>query len=71
MVVDGRDSGGSKGVSLDELARLMKGVGCVNVLNLDGGGSTVMSVTPSATVLNNPSDGSERAVMSLVAIVTK
>lgn len=71
MVVDGRDSGGSKGVSLDELARLMKGVGCVNVLNLDGGGSTVMCATPDATVLNNPSDGSERAVMSFVAVVAK
>ena len=71
MVVDGRDSGGSKGVSLDELARLMKGLGCVNVLNLDGGGSTVMCATPDATILNKPSDGSERAVMSFVAIVAK
>lgn len=71
MVVDGRDSGGSKGVSLDELARLMKGLGCVNVLNLDGGGSTVMCATPEATILNKPSDGSERAVMSFVAIVAK
>ena len=71
MVVDGRDSGGSKGVSLDELARLMKGLGCVNVLNLDGGGSTVFCATPDATILNNPSDGSERAVMSYVAIVKK
>lgn len=71
MVVDGRGSGGSQGVSLDELARLMKGLGCVNVLNLDGGGSTVFCATPDATILNKPSDGSERSVMSYVAIVTK
>lgn len=71
MVVDGRGAGGSQGVSLDELARLMKGLGCVNVLNLDGGGSTVFCATPNATILNNPSDGSERAVMSYVAIVAK
>jgi hypothetical protein len=71
MVVDGRGSGGSQGVSLDELARLMKGLGCVNVLNLDGGGSTVFCATPDATILNKPSDGSERPVMSYVAIVTK
>lgn len=71
MVVDGRGSGGSQGVSLDELARLMKGLGCVNVLNLDGGGSTVFCATPDATILNKPSDGSERSVMSYVAIVAK
>lgn len=71
MVVDGRNSGGSQGVSLDELARLMKGLGCVNVLNLDGGGSTVFCATPDATILNKPSDGSERSVMSYVAIVAK
>ena len=71
MVVDGRNSGGSQGVSLDELARLMKGVGCTYVLNLDGGGSTVMCATPDAAILNCPSDGSERAVMSVVALVKK
>lgn len=71
MVVDGRDAGGSKGVSLDELARLMKGLGCTDVLNLDGGGSTVMCVTPDAKILNTPSDGTERAVMSFVALTTK
>ena len=71
MVVDGRGAGGSQGVSLDELARLMKGLGCVNVLNLDGGGSSVFCATPDATILNKPSDGSERSVMSYVAIVAK
>lgn len=71
MVVDGRNAGGSQGVSLDELARLMKGVGCTDVLNLDGGGSTVLCATPSAQIVNVPSDGTERAVLSFVAIVKK
>lgn len=71
MVVDGRGAGGSQGVSLDELARLMKGLGCTDVLNLDGGGSSVICATPSAEILNVPSDGSERAVLSFVAIVKK
>lgn len=71
MVVDGRNAGGSQGVSLDELARLMKGVGCTDVLNLDGGGSTVLCATPSAKIVNVPSDGTERAVLSFVAIVKK
>lgn len=71
MVVDGRNAGGSQGVSLDELARLMKGVGCTDVLNLDGGGSTVLCATPSAKIINMPSDGTERAVLSFVALVQK
>lgn len=71
MVVDGRNSGGSQGVTLDELACLMKGVGCTDVLNLDGGGSSVMCVTPAARILNVPSDGSERKVLSFVALVQK
>lgn len=79
MVVDGRDAGGSKGVTLDELARLMKGIGCTYALNLDGGGSTVMCAGPAAQILNVPSDpangtgthGKERAVMTFVALVKK
>lgn len=71
MVVEGSDSGDSVGVSLDELALLMKGVGCTDALNLDGGGSSVFCVSPSATILNKPSDGAERAVLSFVALVSK
>ena len=71
MVVDGRGSGGSQGVTLDELARLMKGVGCTDALNLDGGGSTAMCVTPDGTCLNTPSDGTQRRVKSFVAITKK
>ena len=67
MVVDGRNKGGSYGVVLSDLARLMTGVGCVDVLNLDGGGSSVMCAGQNLTVLNIPSDSSgERAVFSMV-----
>jgi hypothetical protein len=60
-----------QGVTLEELARIMKGLGCVNVLNLDGGGSTTFCVTSDGTILNKPSDGTERAVGSFVALVKK
>ena len=67
MVVDGRNKGGSYGVVLSDLARLMTGVGCVDVLNLDGGGSSVMCAGQNLNVLNIPSDSSgERAVFSMV-----
>lgn len=67
MVVDGRNSGVSEGVILTDLARLMKGVGCVDAMNLDGGGSSVFCAGQSLTVLNRPSSsGVERAVFSMI-----
>ena len=35
-----------------QLAGFMKSIGCVNAMNLDGGGSTVMYV--DGAVVNNP-----------------
>ena len=71
MVVDGRNTGVSEGVILTDLARLMTGVGCVDVMNLDGGGSSVFCVGQDMTVLNRPTDGSERAVISAVGFAKK
>ncbi len=51
MTADGRE-GSSIGLTLMELANLMKEFGCVNAMNLDGGGSTVMYV--DGTVVNRP-----------------
>lgn len=51
MTADGRE-GSSIGLTLIELANLMKEFGCVNAMNLDGGGSTVMYVNGS--VVNRP-----------------
>lgn len=51
VAVDGRE-GSSIGMTLMELARFMKSIGCVNAINLDGGGSTVMYV--AGEVVNRP-----------------
>ncbi len=51
VVVDGRE-GSSIGMTLTELAYLMKSLGCVNAINLDGGGSTVMYV--NGQIVNHP-----------------
>lgn len=69
MVVEANDS--SQGVSLDELARLMKGAGCTDVLNLDGGESSAMCVATYPGALNTPTSGVERDVVSFVALVAK
>ncbi len=51
VTVDGRQQG-SVGVSLYELANLMKEFGCSNAMNLDGGSSTQMVV--NGVVVNHP-----------------
>ena len=51
VVVDGRENQ-SVGMTLMQLAYFMKSVGCVDAINLDGGGSTVMYV--NGQVVNNP-----------------
>lgn len=60
VTVDGRD-GQSIGVSFTEGARLMRALGAVEAVNLDGGGSTTM--TAGSSLLNRPSgEKGERAV---------
>ena len=72
--VDGRQSGYSTGVDLEELAELMLARGAVQALNMDGGGSTTMAVRlpgdPEVSVANRPSDGSERAVANALIVVS-
>lgn len=56
VTVDGRQPGVSEGMSLSKLAELMLELGCVQALNLDGGGSTTMGIAdPEPRVLNTPS----------------
>lgn len=51
VTVDGREKS-SVGMTLTELAYLMKSIGCTNAMNLDGGGSTVLYV--NGKVVNQP-----------------
>jgi hypothetical protein len=67
VVVDGRQPGYSVGMTLVELANLMKYLGAVTAMNLDGGGSSTMVVKGS--VKNRPSDGSERSVFNSILVL--
>ena len=61
VTVDGRRRGWSAGVTLIEAARVMRHLGADDALNLDGGGSTAMTVR--RRLVNRPSDpGGERRV---------
>jgi|TARA_B100001146_G_scaffold78095_2_gene69208 exopolysaccharide biosynthesis protein len=66
LVVDGRQVD-SRGVDLQELAILMRDLGCVEAINLDGGGSSAMVV--DGKLLNRPAGTtSQREVMSAIAV---
>jgi hypothetical protein len=66
VVVDGRRRA-SVGMDLVQLANLMRRLGAVSALNLDGGGSSTMVVR--GKVKNRPSDGRERPRSSAVLIL--
>ena len=62
-LVDGRQTEHSAGVSLVDLAERLKEIGCVDAINLDGGGSSAIGATADNgefTVFNSPSDGGLR-----------
>jgi exopolysaccharide biosynthesis protein len=54
VTVDGRQPTVSEGVTISEGAALMRSLGAVSAMNLDGGGSTAMAV--NGTLVNHTSD---------------
>lgn len=73
--VDGRQSKHSVGLSEMALAEVMKDAGCAWAVNLDGGGSTAISIwvpgQDGASVQNSPSDGKPRKCASYLLLVTE
>ena len=66
VTVDGRQAF-SKGVSLTDMALILKRYGAWNAINLDGGGSTAMAV--GGLAVNNPSGaGEERPVADMLLV---
>lgn len=66
VVVDGRDAGYSRGVTLTELADIMLSLGATTAYNLDGGGSSTMYF--NGEVLNQPSNGGERGTSDILYV---
>jgi exopolysaccharide biosynthesis protein len=67
VVVDGRSPGYSEGVTMTELAQLMKDLGATTAYNLDGGGSSTMYF--DGEVVNDPlGTGDERGVSDILYI---
>ena len=66
VVVDGRETGYSRGVTMTELAEIMQGLGATEAYNLDGGGSSELWF--NGEVVNQPSNGGERATSDILYI---
>ena len=67
VVIDGRRPRWSRGATLGELRSILRDLGAVDALNLDGGGSSEMVV--KGEVVNRPSDGRERRITNAVLIL--
>lgn len=68
ITADGRE-GQSVGLTLVELASVMKSLGCVNAINLDGGGSTVMYV--DGIIVNKPQQAGGIALSNALVVSKK
>ncbi|MBB3112751.1 exopolysaccharide biosynthesis protein [Paenibacillus phyllosphaerae] len=67
VVVDGRQEGYSRGMTLNEFAQLFEDLGATEAYNLDGGGSSTMYF--NGRVVNSPgSKGQERGVSDIIYI---
>ena len=66
VVVDGRETGYSRGATLTELAEIMLSLGAETAYNLDGGGSSTMYF--DGAVINRPSNGGERGTSDILYV---
>lgn len=72
-VVDGRQTGYSLGITVNQEAQLAAALGAVTALELDGGGSSTMIIrlNDTLTLRNQPSDGAMRRVSNAIMLVEK
>lgn len=66
VTIDGRKAGYSVGMTLKEIARMLKKIGAVEAFNFDGGGSTTLFVDGKA--VNYTSDGHQRPIATAILV---
>lgn len=81
LMVDGRQAPYSVGMTMAEVAAAMETLGCVQAVNLDGGGSSTFatqregepenSTSAGLTLRCRPSDGYERKVSNTIMVLSK
>lgn len=80
LMVDGRQAPYSVGMTMAEVAASMEALGCVEAVNLDGGGSSTFATQREGESENNtsagltlrcrPSDGYERKVSNTIMVLS-
>lgn len=81
LMVDGRQAPYSVGMTMAEVGAAMEALGCVQAVNLDGGGSSTFATQREGESENNtsagltlrcrPSDGYERKVSNTIMVLSK
>lgn len=69
MVIQGRFPGKAEGATLTQEAQLLKEIGCVEALNLDGGGSSTLLINGKQTITPSDKEG-QRAVPAVFIVKT-
>ena len=72
-VIDGRQPGYSMGMTTAQTGELLRALGAVSAINLDGGGSSALvlrNADGTVRVLNRPSDKTERPVANALALLS-
>ena len=67
MIIEGRFPGKAEGATLTQEAQMLKQVGCVEALNLDGGGSSCLLINGKQTITPSDKEG-QRAVPAVFII---
>ncbi|HUR10947.1 MAG TPA: phosphodiester glycosidase family protein [Flavitalea sp.] len=70
LVVQGRFPGIAEGITLEEEAKILLSLGCVEALNLDGGGSSCLLVNGKETIKPSDKEG-QRPVPAVFVIRSK
>lgn len=69
LVIEGRNPGIAEGATLLQEAQLLKDLGCVEALNLDGGGSSCMLINGKETIRVSDKEG-QRPVPAVFQIIS-
>lgn len=69
LVIEGRSPGIAEGVTLEQEAKILKDLGCIEALNLDGGGSSCMLINGEKTI--TPSDKTGQRPVPAVFIIKR
>ena len=69
VVCDGRQPDWSVVLPLRDAVRVMRHLGAVDAMALDGGGSSTLVV--NGQVVNSPSDGAERPVSDALLLIAR